>query len=70
MSETQETASTKNPPREFKKVYLGDGLYMDSDGWQIRLYGFNGIEAHDQVFLEPMVLDRFLQELKDRGIIK
>lgn len=43
-----------------KAQYLGDGLYADYDGYQIRLYASNGIETSNQVFLEPNVVDAFL----------
>jgi hypothetical protein len=41
--------------------YLGDGLYVSWDGWQIRLYAHNGVEATNEVFLEPEVLVAFLR---------
>lgn len=42
-------------------VYLGDGLYMDYDGYQVRLYASNGIETTNEVFLEPTVIINFLK---------
>lgn len=41
------------------KQYLGDGLYAEFDGFQIRLYTVRGSGIHE-VFLEPQVLDAFL----------
>lgn len=41
-----------------KKTYLGDGLYAESDGYQIRLYTDSMFED-DQVFLDPEVLTAF-----------
>lgn len=41
--------------------YLGDGLYASWDGWQIRLYAYNGVRATNEVFLEPAVLAAFLR---------
>jgi hypothetical protein len=49
-------------------VYLGDGLYAEFDGWQVRLYAHNGISSTNQVFLEPDVLvafERYLLKLKE-----
>lgn len=40
--------------------YLGDGLYADFDGSQVELYASNGIAKTNQVFLDPYVLQRFL----------
>lgn len=45
-------------------VYLGDGLYAQFNGWQIRLYASNGVSTQDQVFLEPHVLANFLNYIK------
>ena len=44
---------------DFNK-YLGDGLYADFDGWQVRLYASNGVSATNTVYLEPEVLVVFL----------
>lgn len=49
------------------KVYLGDGLYAEYDGWQIKLYASNGVEATDTVYLEPSVLaafERYVERLR------
>lgn len=52
----------------YKKEYLGDGLYVNFDGYQIALSAENGITATDTVYLEPQVLQSFLEyiaRLKD-----
>lgn len=41
--------------------YLGDGLYVEYDGWMIRLYATNGVFMTNEVFLEPAVLSAFQQ---------
>jgi len=33
-------------------VYLGDELYAEFDGYQIRLYASNGVRITNEVFLE------------------
>ena len=43
-----------------EKIYLGDGLYANFDGYQIALSAENGIYAHDTVYLDPFVLEKFL----------
>lgn len=43
------------------KEYLGDGAYINFDGYQIILTAENGIRATDTVALEPEVLERFLR---------
>lgn len=42
------------------KVYLGDGLFAEFDGYQIELYASNGREKTNSVYLEPAVLCSFL----------
>ena len=57
---------------EWKPEYLGDGLYAEYDGWQIRLYAHNGVSHTNEVFLEPDVLaafQRYVTKLKgDRPV--
>lgn len=43
-----------------KRVYLGDGLYADFDGYQIALNANNGIYDYATVYLDPGVLKEFL----------
>lgn len=52
--------------------YLGDGLYAEYDGWQVRLYASNGVHATNQVFLEPGVLaafQRYVAKLKGGSVV-
>ena len=44
-----------------KKEYLGDGAYINFDGYHVVLTAENGICATDTVALEPQVLDAFMQ---------
>ena len=48
-----------------KKEYLGDGAYVEYDGWNIILSTSNGIEETNRVYLEPPCLERFLQFLEE-----
>lgn len=41
--------------------HLGDGLYAEFDGWQIRLWAPRGAGIVHEVFLEPGVLNNFSQ---------
>lgn len=45
--------------------YLGDGLYVDFDGYQIKLYAHDGMRATNTVYLEPRVLGRFLEYVEE-----
>jgi len=48
-------------------AYLGDGLYVEFDGFQFRLYASNGIEVTNEVYLEPLVLKAFVEFAKQQG---
>jgi hypothetical protein len=41
-------------------TYLGDGLYAEFDGFQVKLYASNGVTHTNVVYLEPGVLQSFL----------
>lgn len=43
------------------KHYLGDGAYVDFDGFMLILTAENGIEATDTIYLEPEVWERLEQ---------
>ena len=45
-------------------TYLGDGLYADFDGYQIELFATDGIHVTNKVYLEPKVLENFLNYVK------
>lgn len=47
-------------------TYLGDGLYVTHDGFQIWLFAANGAGVTDRVALEPAVLERFQKWLKEK----
>jgi hypothetical protein len=40
-------------------VYLGDGLYVALDGYQIELFAHNGVEKTNRVFLDKEALSNF-----------
>jgi hypothetical protein len=42
-----------------ERVYLGDGLYAEFDGYQVVLAANNGIRDTVTVYLEPAVLAAF-----------
>jgi hypothetical protein len=46
-------------------VYLGDGLYAEFDGFQIKLYAYNGERCTDRVYLNPEVLTSFFAYVKE-----
>lgn len=55
--DTVDVSSIQPPSAE----YLGDGLYVDFDGWQVRLWADRGPDGLSEVYLEPDVLVSFLR---------
>lgn len=49
---------------DMQKEYLGDGAYVDFDGYHFKLTAENGIEATDTICLEPEVLKSFFDYVK------
>jgi len=49
-----------------KKRYLGDGVYSEFDGHQIKLTTSNGYDSYDAnvIFLEPEVVNNLLDYIK------
>ncbi len=51
-----------------QKRYLGDGVYIRCDGFNIVLTAENGISTTNTIYLDPTTLnkmERYIQELKD-----
>jgi hypothetical protein len=42
------------------KVYLGDGVYADFDGFNLVLTTENGISVQNTIYLEPQVFNHLL----------
>ena len=52
---------------ETKKEYIGDGVYVAFDGYQLRLTTENSISVTNEIFLEPPVwkaLAAYVERLK------
>jgi len=52
-----------------KKVYLGDSVYVEYDGYNFVLTTDNGMGASNTIVLEPTVyvaLTRFVNNLKNK----
>jgi len=52
------------------KQYLGDSVYADYDGYQIRLYLDNGLGVDTEIFMEPDVMHSFIAYAKRMGALK
>lgn len=52
------------------KDYLGDGAYIDFDGYGYILTAENGICATDTVYLEQSVLRNFLEYIERINALK
>ena len=54
-----------------KKTYLGDGVYSEFDGYQIKLTVENGSEYPEHtIFLEPEVVEKLLQHISRISLYK
>jgi hypothetical protein len=52
-----------------EKTYLGDGLYVDFDGYQLVLTAENGEKVTNVVYLEPQVYIALTEYVKELGLI-
>ena len=53
------------------KQYIGDGVYAEYDGFQIKLTAENGIEVLDTIYLEPRTFENLIEyneSLKKLGL--
>jgi len=51
------------------RVYLGDGLYMEDDGYQISLHASNGMHDTNVVYLDTSTLQIFFKRIEQsRGL--
>ena len=50
--------------------YLGDGLYVHNDGYQLRLYASDGVSIIEQIFLERSVVQSLLNYIEQLNNIK
>lgn len=53
-------------PENDNEVYLGDGLYAEHQGYQVRVYASNGVRTSDEVFLELPALKRLVEFLREK----
>lgn len=47
-----------------KHHYLGDAVYVEFNGYHVKLTTFDGIEDTNTIYLEPEVLDALLMFIK------
>ena len=48
-------SSSRLPPMNPTRTYLGDSVYAEMENGMIRLSLFNGIQERDVIYLEPEV---------------
>lgn len=46
------------------KTYLGDGVYLDYDGYSVILTTENGISVQNTIVLDPEVVEALINKLK------
>ena len=52
-----------------KKVYLGDSVYVDTDGYGLTLTTENGYGPSNTIYLEPEVFDslvKYVESLRNQ----
>lgn len=47
--------------------YLGDGLYVTFDGYQLEVFASNGISTSNVIYMEPEVFAALLSYVKHLG---
>ena len=47
-----------------EKDYLGDGVYINNDGYALIMTTENGVEATNTIYLEPTVIFALLRYIK------
>lgn len=51
------------------KAYLGDGVYIRTDGFSTILTTEDGISATNEIYLEPDVLRKLIEYCRKKGIL-
>jgi hypothetical protein len=59
-----------SPKRAQRREYLGDGLYVELDGHQLKLVASDGIRDHDTVYLEPSTFAALVDYVKRIGEVR
>lgn len=49
-----------------RKEYLGDGVYIDHDGYQFKLTTEDGYSETNTIYLDPQVVDSLLLYIAKR----
>lgn len=57
------TSVAAQPPLD-KKVYLGDGLYAEFDGYHIEVYASNGVTNGPSIYFDRGTADSFIRFAK------
>lgn len=60
-ADTPEPTAMPDKNGRLAREYLGDGVYIQHDGWNLILTTENGIEVTNTIYLEPRVFDAFEQ---------
>ena len=54
---------------KYSKSYLGDGVYIRTDGFSTILTTEDGISATNEIYLEPDVLRKLIEYCRKKGIL-
>jgi hypothetical protein len=47
------------------KKYLGDGVYLENDGWHLILTTSNGLSETNRIYLDPRCVENLLEYIKE-----
>lgn len=50
------------------KIYLGDGAYVEWNGWAFIITTNNGIESTNEIYLEPEHIAALIRFAKIQGV--
>jgi hypothetical protein len=61
-----ENSSPSTRQNQTFNQYLGDGCYVDFDGYQVRLYTSDGVCNTNEIFLDMSVLTSFIDYVENK----
>jgi hypothetical protein len=50
------------------RKYLGDGAYVDSDGWHVILTTANGLNETNRIYLDPRCVENLIEYIESLKI--
>lgn len=51
------------------RMYLGDGVYAEYDGYQVWVFIHNGYMELERIALDPTTMEQLVKYAKDHGVL-